>query len=117
MTKSTRRTTSGRGIKYLMARSCSPMEGPNSSQYRLVTMPNPEGHQVDSVGQSLAGLGDRVGIEPGSRVAEEHLFRILGMVEDPRRRAARLSPRALKAPFAECARGPHRHREGPVWGR
>jgi len=37
-------------------------------------------------------LGDRVGIEPGSHVSEEHPFRILGIVEDPSQESSSAVP-------------------------
>lgn len=45
-------------------------------------------------------------------MSEEHLFRILGIVEDPSPESSSAVPRALKAPFAERVRDPHRHRDG-----
>ena len=112
MTKSTKPTTPGGGIQYLMARSRSPMERPNPSQYRLAATSNPEDDKVDSVGQSVAGVGNRVGIEPGNRVTEEHLVRILGMVEDPSPESSSAVPARAEGPLAECASAPHRHRDG-----
>ena len=60
------------------------------------------------IGQGLACLGAGVGIEPGSQVSEEHLFRMLWMVQDPLpgEQLGR-PPRAQKGAECTADQGPH----------
>ena len=95
-----------------MARSRSPMERPNPSQHRLVTTPNPEDHQVDSSAKASQVWATESASNPDPTCPKSISSGYSGSSRTPRRRAARLSPRALKAPFAERVRDPHRHRDG-----
>jgi hypothetical protein len=53
----------------------------------------------------MAGLGNGIGIEPGTQVTEEHLFRMLGMAQDPLTgEQLGRPPRAQKAPYADRVR-------------
>lgn len=95
-----------------MARSRSPMERPNPSQHRLVTTPNPEDHQVDSSAKASQVWATESASNPDPTCPKSISSGYSGSSRTPRRRAARLSARALKAPFAERVRDPHRHRDG-----
>ena len=45
-------------------------------------------------------------------MSEEHLFQILGMVEDLSPESSSAVPARAEGPFAERVRDPHRHRDG-----
>src|SRR6478609_1134901 len=80
---SIRRMTLGSGYRYLMA---SVARGdaagpPSSSLTAYYSEPGcPPGRFL---GSGLAGLGGGCGVELGSTVGEEHLWRMLGMLQDP----------------------------------
>jgi conjugative relaxase-like TrwC/TraI family protein len=105
MTVSIRRMTLGSGYKYLMG---SVVQSDGASQHAsaltryYAESGTPPGRFI---GQGLAGLGHGIGIEPGTQVTEEHLFRMLGMVQDPLTgEQLGRPPRAQKAPYAERVR-------------
>jgi len=80
MTVSIRRMTLGSGYKYLMgsvAQSDGASQHVSALSRYYAESGTPPGRFI---GQGLAGLGNGIGIEVGSQVAEEHLFRMLGMV-------------------------------------
>jgi len=83
MTVSIRRMTLGSGYEYLMG-SVAQSDGASQHASALTR------HYAESgtppgrfISEGLAGLGHGMGIEPGAQVTEEHLFRMLGMVQDP----------------------------------
>jgi hypothetical protein len=113
-----RRMTLGSGYKYLMssvARSDGASQHVSALTRYYAESGTPPGRFI---GQGLAGLGSGVGIEPGSKVTEEHLFRMVGMVQD-RLTGEQLgqSPRAQKV--AVCGGGDQadRCRDGRSQGR
>jgi len=79
---SIRRMTLGAGFRYLMS-SVARMDqsGPaaNLTGY-YAAHGTPPGRFL---GAGLAGLNDGNGVESGSEVSEEHLWRMLGMLQDP----------------------------------
>lgn len=83
VTMSIRRMTLGSGYRYLMASvargdAAGPAASPLASYY---TEPGtPPGRFL---GAGLAGLGSGRGVTAGSTVSEEHLWRMLGMLQDP----------------------------------
>jgi conjugative relaxase-like TrwC/TraI family protein len=80
---SIRRMTLGEGYKYLMASVArgdgAPHPADNLTRY-YAESGTPPGRFV---GAGLAGLANATGIVAGSEVSEEHLFRMLGMLQDP----------------------------------
>jgi conjugative relaxase-like TrwC/TraI family protein len=101
MTVSIRRMTMGSGYKYLMS-SVAQSDGASQHASALTRYYAESGTPPGRfIGQGLGGLGNGTGIEPGSQVTEEHLFRMLGMVQDPLT-GERLGrpPRAQRAPYA-----------------
>src|SRR5665647_3370031 len=105
MTVSIRRMTLGSGYKYLMG-SVAQSDGASQHASALTRYYAESGTPPGRfIGQGLAGLAKGVGVEPGTQVTEEHLFRMLGMVQDPlTREQLGRPPRAQKAPFAERVR-------------
>jgi conjugative relaxase-like TrwC/TraI family protein len=105
MTVSIRRMTLGSGYKYLMG-SVAQSDGASQHASALTRYYAESGTPPGRfIGQGLAGLGNGIGIEPGSQVTEEHLFRMLGMVQDPLTgEQLGRPPRAQKAPYAERVR-------------
>jgi conjugative relaxase-like TrwC/TraI family protein len=105
MTVSIRRMTLGSGYKYLMG-SVAQSDGASQHASALTRYYAESGTPPGRfIGQGLPGLGNGVGIESGSQVTEEHLFRMLGMVEDPLTgEQLGRPPRAQKAPYAERVR-------------
>ncbi|MEO3936801.1 MobF family relaxase [Dermatophilaceae bacterium Soc4.6] len=79
---SIRRMTLGAGYRYLMS-SVARMDqaGPAAGlQAYYAANGTPPGRFL---GAGLAGLNDGNGIQPGEVVTEEHLWRMLGMLQDP----------------------------------
>src|SRR6476659_5867234 len=79
---SIRRMTLGAGFRYLMS-SVARMDqaGPASGLTGYYAAHGtPPGRFL---GAGLAGLNDGAGVEAGSVVTEEHLWRMLGMLQDP----------------------------------
>jgi conjugative relaxase-like TrwC/TraI family protein len=105
MTVSIRRMTLGSGYKYLMG-SVAQSDGASQHASALTRYYAESGTPPGRfIGQGLAGLGNGIGIEAGSQVTEEHLFRMLGMVQDPLTgEQLGRPPRAQKAPYAERVR-------------
>jgi conjugative relaxase-like TrwC/TraI family protein len=105
MTVSIRRMTLGSGYKYLMG-SVAQSDGASQHASALTRYYAESGTPPGRfIGQGLAGLGNGIGIEPGTQVTEEHLFRMLGMVQDPLTgEQLGRPPRAQKAPYAERVR-------------
>jgi len=102
MAVSIRRMTLGSGYKYLM---CSVAQSDGVSQHasvltRYYAEPGtPPGRFIDQV---ITGLGNGIGIEPGTQVTEEPFFRMLGMVQDPLTgEQLGRPPCAQTAPYAE----------------
>src|SRR4051794_33594005 len=80
---SIRRMTLGSGYRYLMASVVrGDVNGPTSVPLAAYySQPGtPPGRFL---GSGLAGLHDGRGVEPGSAVTEELLWRMLGMLQDP----------------------------------
>ncbi|WP_235506880.1 MobF family relaxase [Terrabacter sp. Root181] len=80
---SIRRMTLGSGYRYLMASvvrgdAAGPASPPLTAYYSEPGCPPGR-----FLGAGLAGLGDGRGIPAGSKVSEEHLWRMLGMLQDP----------------------------------
>jgi hypothetical protein len=105
MTVSIRRMTLGSGYKYLMS-SVAQSDGASQHSSALTRYYAESGTPPGRfIGQGLAGLGNGIGIDPGTQVTEEHLFRMLGMVQDPLTgEQLGRPPRAQKAPYAERVR-------------
>jgi len=105
MTVSIRRMTLGSGYKYLMG-SVAQSDGASQHESALTRCYAESGTPPGRfIGQGLAGLGYGLGIEPGTQVTEEHLFRMLGMVQDPLTgEQLGRPPCAQKAPYAERVR-------------
>jgi conjugative relaxase-like TrwC/TraI family protein len=102
MTVSIRRMTLGSGYKYLMG-SVAQSDGASQHASALTRYYAESGTPPGRfIGQGLGGLGHGIGIEPGTQVTEEHLFRMLGMVQDPLTgEQLGRPPRVQKAPYAE----------------
>jgi hypothetical protein len=78
-----RRMTLGSGYRYLM-HSVVQSDGASQQVSALTRYYAESGTPPGRfLGSGLAGLGDGHGIPEGSRVSEEHLFRMLGMLQDP----------------------------------
>ena len=80
---SMRRMTLGAGFRYLMssvarADGGGPTGDPLTNYYAQAGTPPGR-----FLGSGLAGLDGGRGVEPGSVVTEEHLWRMLGMLQDP----------------------------------
>jgi conjugative relaxase-like TrwC/TraI family protein len=105
MTVSIRRMTLGSGYKYLMG-SVAQSDGASQHASALTRYYAESGTPPGRfIGLGLAGLGNGVGIEPGTQVTEEHLFRMLGMVQDPLTgEQLGRPPRAQKTPYMERVR-------------
>ena len=105
MTVSIRRMTLGSGYKYLMG-SVAQSDGASQHASALTRYYAESGTPPGRfIGQGLSGLGYGVGIEPGTQVTEEHLFRMLGMVQDPLTgEQLGRPPCAQKPPYAERVR-------------
>jgi conjugative relaxase-like TrwC/TraI family protein len=105
MTVSIRRMTLGSGYRYLMS-SVAQSDGAAQHASALTRYYAESGTPPGRfIGQGLAGLGYGVGVEPGTQVTEEHLFRMLGMVQDPLTgEQLGRPPCAQKAPYAERVR-------------
>jgi conjugative relaxase-like TrwC/TraI family protein len=105
MTVSIRRMTLGSGYKYLMG-SVAQSDGASQHASALTRYYAESGTPPGRfIGQGLAGLGHGMGIEAGAQVTEEHLFRMLGMVQDPLTgELLGRPPRAQKPPQAERVR-------------
>jgi conjugative relaxase-like TrwC/TraI family protein len=83
MTVSIRRMTLGSGFKYLMssiAQSDGAAEHASALTRYYAESGTPPGRFM---GAGLAGLAGGEGVAVGVRVSEEHLFRMLGMLQDP----------------------------------
>jgi conjugative relaxase-like TrwC/TraI family protein len=80
---SIRRISLGAGYKYLMS-SVARGDGASSSASNLTRYYAESGTPPGwFLGAGLAGLADGAGVEVGSKVSEQHLFRMLGMLQDP----------------------------------
>jgi hypothetical protein len=83
MTMSIRRMTLGEGYRYLMA-SVARGDGAEPAASNLTRYYAESGTPPGRfLGTGLAGLDDGRGVEAGAGVSEEHLFRMLGMLQDP----------------------------------
>ena len=83
VTMSMRRMTLGAGFRYLMSSVVrSDRQGPTADSLALyyTLEGTPPGRFL---GSGLAGLDGGTGVAPGSVVTEEHLWRMLGMLQDP----------------------------------
>jgi len=105
MTVSIRRMTLGSGYKYLIG-SVAQSDGASQHASALTRYYAESGTPPGRfIGQGLAGLSNGIGIEPGTQVTEEHLFRMLGMVQDPLTgEQLGRPPRAPKAPYRDRVR-------------
>jgi conjugative relaxase-like TrwC/TraI family protein len=83
VTMSIRRMSLGAGYRYLMS-SVARADGSGHAASALTRYYAESGTPPGRfLGQGLAGLNDGKGIQAGSMVSEEHLFRMLGMLQDP----------------------------------
>jgi conjugative relaxase-like TrwC/TraI family protein len=83
MTMSIRRMTPGEGYRYLMS-SVARGDGAKHAASNLTRYYAESGTPPGLfLGSGLAGLDDGRGVEVGAVVSEEHLFRMLGMLQDP----------------------------------
>ena len=83
MTMSIRRMSLGAGYRYLMS-SVARADGSGHSASALTRYYAQSGTPPGRfLGRGLAGLNGGNGVPVGSAVSEEHLFRMLGMLQDP----------------------------------
>jgi conjugative relaxase-like TrwC/TraI family protein len=83
MTMSIRRMSLGAGYRYLMS-SVARADGSGHTASALTRYYAESGTPPGRfLGRGLAGLNDGNGVAVGSAVSEEHLFRMLGMLQDP----------------------------------
>ncbi|MDX6307674.1 MAG: hypothetical protein QOI06_720 [Nocardioidaceae bacterium] len=83
MTMSIRRMTLGSGYRYLMS-SVAQSDGAGLHTSALTRYYAETGTPPGRfLGAGLAGLADGAGVPVGGRVSEEHLFRMLGKLQDP----------------------------------
>jgi conjugative relaxase-like TrwC/TraI family protein len=83
VTMSIRRMSLGAGYRYLMS-SVARADGPGHSASALTRYYAESGTPPGRfLGRGLAGLDNGKGVVGGSTVSEEHLFRMLGMLQDP----------------------------------
>jgi conjugative relaxase-like TrwC/TraI family protein len=83
MTMSIRRMSLGAGYRYLMS-SVARADGSGHSASALTRYYAESGTPPGRfLGRGLAGLNGGNGVPVGSAVSEEHLFRMLGMLQDP----------------------------------
>ncbi len=83
MTVSIRRMTLGSGYRYLMS-SVVQSDGAHVRGSALTAYYAETGTPPGRfLGAGLAGLADGVGVPVGMQVSEEHLFRMLGQLQDP----------------------------------
>jgi len=83
MTMSIRRISLGAGYRYLMS-SVARADGSGHAVSALTRYYAQSGTPPGRfLGRGLAGLNDGSGVPVGSAVSEEHLFRMLGMLQDP----------------------------------
>ena len=102
MTVSIRRMTLGSGFKYLMssiAQSDGAAEHASALTRYYAESGTPPGRFM---GAGLPGLADGKGVAVGAQVSEEHLFRMLGMLQDPiTGEQLGRAPRRPVAPYSE----------------
>ena len=79
---SIRPMTHGAGYRYLMASVARADEGRAAPPSRLTT-PSPARLPDGSSAAGWAGLNDGHGVPVGATVSEAHLWRLLGMLQDP----------------------------------
>jgi TrwC relaxase len=83
MTVSIRRMTLGSGYKYLMS-SVAQSDGASQHASALTRYYAESGTPPGRfIGRGLAGLGNGIGIEPGTQVTEEHLSGCSGWSRTP----------------------------------
>lgn len=83
MTMSIRRMSLGAGYRYLMS-SVARADGSGHAASALTRYYAESGTPPGRfLGRGLAGLNDGNGVLAGAQVSEEHLFRMLGMLQDP----------------------------------
>jgi conjugative relaxase-like TrwC/TraI family protein len=83
VTMSIRRMSLGAGYRYLMS-SVARADGSGYAASALTRYYAESGTPPGRfLGQGLAGLNNGNGVPVGSKVSEEHLFRMLGMLQDP----------------------------------
>ena len=106
---SIRRMTLGAGYRYLMssvARGDAASRTSDSLTAYYVAQGRPPGRFL---GAGLAGLDGGRGVQSGSVVTEEHLWRMLGMLQDPVSGAALgrapMATVGAKPPVGESASG------------
>lgn len=83
VTMSIRRMTLGSGYRYLMSSVARGDAGRQTSSPLTAYYAEAGTPPGRFLGRGLAGLDAGRGIGPGSRVTEEHLWRMLGMLQDP----------------------------------
>ncbi|GAA2748369.1 hypothetical protein GCM10009868_41110 [Terrabacter aerolatus] len=80
---SIRRVTLGSGYRYLMASVARGDAGASAASPLTAYYTEPGTPPGRFFGAGLAGLNGGRGVEVGSTVSEEHLWRMLGMLQDP----------------------------------
>jgi len=113
---SIRRMSLGAGYRYLMS-SVARADGPGHTASALTRYYAESGTPPGRfLGRGLAGLNDGHGVAVGSQVSEEHLFRMLGMLQDPvTGQQLGRSPRRAGAAYID-SRGVTRKAPQPVAG-
>ena len=104
VTMSIRRMSLGAGYRYLMS-SVARADGSGHAASALTRYYAESGTPPGRfLGRGLAGLNGGNGVPVGSAVSEEHLFRMLGMLQDP------ITGQQLGRPCAEFLSKRQRHR-------
>jgi TrwC relaxase len=97
VTMSIRRMSLGAGYRYLMS-SVARADGSGHAASALTRYYAESGTPPGRfLGKGLAGLNDGNGVVVGAQVSEEHLFRMLGMLQDPITGSSWAGPRDVAA--------------------
>jgi len=116
MTMSIRRMSLGAGYRYLMS-SIARADGSGHAASALTRYYAESGTPPGRfLGRGLAGLDDGNGVLVASAVSEEHLFRMLGMLQDPVTGAQLGRPPGRRGAGYVDSRGVTRKAPAPVAG-
>ncbi|HEY8619012.1 MAG TPA: MobF family relaxase, partial [Dermatophilaceae bacterium] len=116
VTMSIRRMSLGAGYRYLMS-SVARADGSGHTASALTRYYAQSGTPPGRfLGRGLAGLDNGNGVAVGSTVTEEHLFRMLGMLQDPITGEQLGRPPARRGAASVDSRGVTRKAPAPVAG-